>query len=163
MSATGSSDPDTGTGDGVRTYLWKWGDGTPDTAGTTVTQSHVFPTAGTYTVTLLVSDKWGRYSDPVTRSVTTQAEPAGNNPPTVVFSQPVCSGRTCPVSSSGTTDTDGGIRSYTWKWGDSTADTVTTSTSSSHSYTAAGTFTITLVVTDNWGKTTTVTRSVTVT
>jgi PKD repeat protein len=39
---------------------------------------------------------------------------------------------------------------------------VTTSTSSSHVYLAAGTYTITLVVTDNWGRTTTVTRSVTV-
>jgi PKD repeat protein len=123
----------------------------------------VFPTAGTYTVTLQVADKWGRYSLPVTQTVTTQAEPAGNNPPTVTFAQPTCTGRTCAVSSAGTTDADGGIRSYTWKWGDDSADTVTTSTSSSHAYLAAGTVTITLVVTDNWGKTTTVTRSVTVT
>jgi hypothetical protein len=110
-----------------------------------------------------VADKWGRYSLPVTQSVTTQAEPAGNNPPTVVFSQPGCTGRTCAVSSAGTTDTDGGIRSYAWSWGDATADTVTTSTSSSHTYAAAGTFRISLVVTDNWGRTTTVTKDVTVT
>jgi large repetitive protein len=163
MSGAGSSDPDTATGDGIRTYLWSWGDGTADTNGTTVSQTHVFPTAGTYTVTLTVADKWGRYSLPVTQSVTTQAEPAGNNPPTVVFNQPVCTGRTCPVSSAGTTDTDGGIRSYTWTWGDATADTVTTSTGSSHAYAAAGTFRISLVVTDNWGRTTTVTKDVTVT
>ena len=41
---------------------------------------------------------------------------------------------------------------------------VTTSTNTqNHVYAAAGTFTITLVATDNWGRTTTVTRSVTVT
>jgi PKD repeat protein len=162
MSATGSSDPDTAGGDGIRNYVWTWGDGTPDTTGTSASQSHVYNVAGTYTVTLRVLDKWGRASAPVTQSVTTAAEPAGNAAPTVVFNQPTCTGRTCPVSSSGSTDVDGGIRNYTWKWGDSTTDTVTTSTSSSHVYAAAGTYTITLVVTDNWGKTTTVTRSVTV-
>jgi len=161
MSATGSSDPD--TGDGIRNYVWSWGDGTADTTGTSASQSHVFPVAGTYTVTLKVLDKWGRSSAPVTQSVTTLAEPAGNNPPTVVFATPTCTGRTCSVSAAGTTDSDGGIRSYTWKWGDGSADTVGTGTTSSHSYTAAGTYTITLVVTDNWGRTSSATRQVTVT
>jgi PKD repeat protein len=163
MSGTGSSDPDTATGDGIRNYVWSWGDGTADTTGTSASQSHVFPVPGTYTVTLRVLDKWGHPSAPVSQSVTTAAEPPGNNPPTVVFNQPTCTGLVCPVSSSGSTDTDGGIRNYTWNWGDGTANTVTTSTSSTHTYAAAGTYTITLVVTDNWGKTTTVTRQVTVT
>jgi PKD repeat protein len=165
VSATGSSDPDTAAGDGVRTYLYSWGDGTADTVTTsTAAQSHVYNVPGTYTVTLRVQDKWGRASAPVTQSVTTAAEPAGNNGPAVVFNQPTCTGRVCVANSAGTTDTDGGIRSYTFKWGDGTSDTVTTSTANqSHTYAAAGTYTITLVATDNWGKTTTVTRSVTVT
>jgi PKD repeat protein len=168
MSAAGSSDPDTAAGDGIRNYLWKWGDstdGSTDTMGTTASQSHVYAVPGTYTVTLRVIDKWGRNSAAVTQSVTTAAEPAGNAAPAVTFTQPTCTGRTCPVSGAAT-DADGGIRSYTWKWGDNTADTVTTSTStsnsSSHAYLAAGTYTITLIVTDNWGKASTVTRSVTV-
>jgi PKD repeat protein len=163
MSATGSSDPDTAAGDGIRNYVWSWGDGTPDTTGTTASQTHVFPVAGTYTVTLKVLDKWGRSSAAVTQSVTTLAEPAGNNPPTVVFAAPTCTGRTCTVSAAGTTDTDGGIRSYTWKWDDGSPDTTSTSTSSSHAYAAAGTYTITLTVTDNWGRTSTATRQVTLT
>ena len=163
MSATGSSDPDTATGDAIRNYVWTWADGTPETIGASASQSHAFTTPGTYTVTLRVLDKWGRASAPVTQSVTTAAEPAGNNGPTVVFNQPTCTGRACVASSAGTTDADGGIRSYTFKWGDGTADTVTTSTGNqSHAYVAAGTYTITLVATDNWGRTTTVTRSVTV-
>jgi PKD repeat protein len=161
MSATGSSDPDTATGDGIRNYVWSWGDGTPDTTGTSASQSHVFNVAGTYTVTLRVLDKWGRASSPVTMNVTTLAEPAGNQPPVVTFPQPVCTGRSCAVSSSGTVDNDGGIRGYSWNWGDGTA--VSTGASpSAHLYAAAGSYTITLVVTDNWGRTTTVTRSVTV-
>ena len=164
MSATGSSDPDTASGDAVRSYVWSWGDGTTDTTGTSTTQAHVFPTPGTYTVTLRAYDKWGRASEVVTTSVTTAAEPAGNNGPVIVFNQPTCNGRTCSVSSAGTTDADGGIRNYTWKWDDGTGDTVTTSTNTqNHLYAAAGTYTITLVATDNWGRTSTMTRTVTVT
>ncbi|MGZ6743523.1 MAG: PKD domain-containing protein [Nocardioides sp.] len=162
MSATGSSDPDTAAGDGVRSYVWSWGDGTPDTVGTTASQSHVYNVAGTYTVSLRVLDKWGHPSSAVTQSVTTPPEPAGNNPPSVTFAQPTCTGRTCTVSGVGSTDTDGGIRSYTWTWGDGTPDTVTTTSGSSHAYLAAGTYTVTLTVTDNWGRTSTATRSVTV-
>jgi len=161
LSATGSSDPDSATGDGIRNYLWNWGDGTPDTLGTSASQSHVFPVAGTYTVTLTVIDKWGRSSAPVTATATTQPEPAGNNPPTATFTTS-CNVRTCAVNSTGTSDTDGGIRSYSWNWGDGTALS-TGASPSAHVYAAAGTYTITLVVTDNWGRTTTVTRDVTVT
>ncbi|MBA2531702.1 MAG: PKD domain-containing protein [Nocardioidaceae bacterium] len=159
MSATGSSDPDSATGDGIRNYLWSWGDGTPDTTGTSVSQSHVYPVPGTYTVTLSVMDKWGRSSAPVTQQVTTQAEPAGNNPPTVTFTAS-CNVRTCAVNSTGTSDADGGIRSYSYNWGDGTAFGTTANTS--HVYAAAGTHTIALTVTDNWGRAATVTREVTV-
>ncbi len=117
--------------------------------------------AGTYTVTLTVSDAWGKAGTPVTRTATTPAEPAGNTGPTVTFPQPVCTARTCSVSSTGTTDPDG-IRSYSWNWGDGTALS-TGASPSAHTYAAAGTYTITLIVTDNWGRTTTVTRQVTVT
>ena len=162
MSATGSSDPDTAGGDGVRTYLWTWGDGST-TTGTAASQSHVYNVAGTYNVTLQVQDKWGRTStNTASQSVTTLAEPAGNAAPTVVFNQPTCTGATCAVSSTGSADSDGGIRSYTWKWGDGSVDTVTTSTSSSHTFAASGGYTITLVVTDNWGKTASLTRTVTI-
>ena len=162
LNGTGSSDPDVAAGDGIRNYVWSWGDGTPDTTGTNVSQSHVFPVAGTYTVTLRVLDKWGRTSQAVTTSVTTAAEPGGNNPPVVVFPQPSCTGLVCSVSNAGTTDSDGGIRSYTWQWGDGTPDTITTSTNArTHAYAAPGTYTITLVAVDNWGRSTTVTRQVT--
>jgi PKD repeat protein len=163
MFGTGSSDPDSAGGDGIRNYVWSWGDGTPDTSATSVPTngtSHAYQFAGTYTVTLTVFDKWGRASAPVTRQMTTQSEPAGNNPPTVTFTTS-CNVRTCAMNSTGTSDTDGGIRSYSYDWGDGTA--FGTSANSSHTYAAAGTYTIALTVTDNWGRTTTVTRQVTVT
>ncbi|TNM36346.1 PKD domain-containing protein [Nocardioides albidus] len=54
FSAVGSADPD--TGDAI-TYRWDWGDGTPVT--TTASSAHTFPAAGSYTVTLTVTDGWG--------------------------------------------------------------------------------------------------------
>ena len=156
FTSTGTADPE---GHTPLRYSWNWGDGTP--VSTTASGSHVFPVAGTYTVTLTVSDAWGRAGNPVTREVTTSPEPAGNEGPTVTFPQPVCTGLSCSVSSTGTTDPHG-IRSYSWNWGDGTALS-TGASPSAHVYAAAGTYTITLVVTDNWGRTTTVTRGVTVT
>jgi PKD repeat protein len=160
MSATGSSDPDSATGDGIRNYRWTWGDGTPDTTATSASQSHVYRVPGTYTVTLQVVDKWGRASASVTQQVTTQAEPEGNSPPTVTFATS-CTVRTCATNSAGTSDADGGIRSYSYDWGDGTA--FGTAANGSHLYAVAGTYTIALTVTDNWGRTTTTTREVTIT
>jgi PKD repeat protein len=163
MSGTGSSDPDTATGDGIRNYVWSWGDGTPDTTATSANSSHVYQFAGTYTVTLSVLDKWGRASESVTREMTTQTEPPGNQPPTVALATG-CTGLTCTANPSGTTDTDGGIRNYVYDWGDGSAVTTTTSGSArSKTYAVAGTYTITLTVTDNWGRSTTVTSEVTTT
>ena len=122
----------------------------------------MFPVAGTYTVTLTVSDAWGRAGSTGHPQVTTSPEPGGNIGPTVTFPQPVCTARTCAVSSTGTTDPDG-IRGYSWNWGDGTADRARAPRRQPTLYAAAGTYTITLTVTDNWGRTTTATRTVTVT
>ena len=64
FSAVGSADPDTGD---TLTYRWAWGDGTPDT--TTSSAAHTFAAAGTYLVTLTVTDGWGAAAT-TTRSVT---------------------------------------------------------------------------------------------
>ena len=155
FTSTGTADPE---GHTPLRYLWNWGDGTPNS--TTASGSHVFPVAGTYTVTLTVSDAWGKAGTPVTREVTTSPEPAGNTGPTVTFPQPVCTGLSCAVSSTGTTDPHG-IRGYSWNWGDGTTPS-TGASPSAHLYAAAGTYTITLTVTDNWGRTSVATRDVTV-
>jgi PKD repeat protein len=158
VSSAGSADPD---GDTLR-YVWNWGDGTSDTTTTNTNASHTYDQSGTYTVTLTASDVWGKTSTPITAEVTTLAEPDGNVGPTIVMSEPVCTGFLCSVNSAGTTDPDG-IRNYTFQWGDGTPDTVTTSTSNrSHTYAVAGTYTITLIATDRWGERTTATRTVTV-
>ena len=64
MTATGTVDPE---GHTLR-YLWVWGDGTANSTSTS--SSARVPGGTTYTVTLTVTDAWGRAGDPVTREVT---------------------------------------------------------------------------------------------
>jgi hypothetical protein len=52
-SSSGSYDPD-GT---IASYMWHWGDATPDTSGASVT--HTFTRRGTYSVRLTVTDDKG--------------------------------------------------------------------------------------------------------
>ena len=54
ISGVGSADPNLGD---TFTYLWNFGDGTP--TSTASSMAHTFPLAGTYTVTLTVTDGWG--------------------------------------------------------------------------------------------------------
>ena len=54
FSSASSTDPNVGD---VLTRLWVWGDGTANS--TTTSLAHTFPAAGTYTVSLTVTDGWG--------------------------------------------------------------------------------------------------------
>ena len=54
-------------GSGAITYSWNFGDGTA--TSTSTAPAHVFPAAGTYTVSLTATDGWGKAAT-VTRSVT---------------------------------------------------------------------------------------------
>ena len=76
-------------------YSWNYGDGTP--AGTTANPVHQYTTAGTYNVTLTVTNQWGSTTSTVTTitvssqddatfsySMPTYCADAGNQTPTVV-------------------------------------------------------------------------------
>ncbi|MEV7631667.1 PKD domain-containing protein [Microbacterium sp. NPDC089318] len=151
VDASASDDAD-GT---VVSYGWDWGDGTE---GTGVTASHRYQTAGTYDVTLTVTDNDGTVGTR-TQAVTIPAVPA-NQPPTAAFTASA-SGLTASVDGSASADADGTIRSYLWAWGDGSAAQPGAATSS-HTYSVAGSYTITLTVTDDDGATAEATRQVTV-
>lgn len=69
VDGTGSTDPD----GSIASYSWDWGDGTP--AGSGATATHTYAAAGTYPVTLTVTDNLGS-TGTVTRSVTVSDQPA---------------------------------------------------------------------------------------
>ena len=144
FDGSGSADSD-GT---IASYAWNFGDGT---TGSGATVNHTYA-AGTYTITLIVTDSAGAMSSQ-SNSVTVV-----NTPPVASFTS-ACSGVTCTFNGSASADSDGTIASYAWDLGDG-------ATSSgpivSHIYATAGTYTITLTVTDNLGATGVQSTSVTV-
>lgn len=150
FSGSGSTDSD-GT---ITGYAWNFGDGT---TGTGATPSHTYAAAGTYVVTLVVTDNNGATGTTNRQVVLT---PPGNVAPTAAIGTPTISSLTVGLSGSGSSDTDGTITGYAWNFGDSSTGT---GVSASHTYAAAGSYTVTLTVTDNNGATGTATRSVTVT
>jgi hypothetical protein len=75
-----------------------------------------------------------------------------NQAPTAAIATPSCTGATCTFDGSGSSDPDGVVASYAWNFGDSTTGT---GVKPSHTYAASGTYTVSLVVTDNNGATST--------
>ena len=151
FDARGSTDENAAT----LTYSWNFGNGT----GTGPLPTRTYTSANTYTVTLTARDEWG---DVGTATATvTIVEPPGNQAPNPVLNPPACSGLSCNFSGVGSSDPNtGDTITYRWDWGDGTA--VSTTTSPAHTFPAAGTYTVTLTVTDGWGKASSTTRAVTV-
>ncbi|MER7447909.1 PKD domain-containing protein [Microbacterium sp. NPDC097977] len=145
--ATTSTDPD-GT---IQSYAWTFGDGA---TGTGVTAAHTYAGAGTYAVTLTVTDNRGGTST-LTHDVTV----APNQAPTAAFTT-AATNLALSVNAGGSADPDGAIASYAWDFGDGSTGTGATAT---RTYTAGGTYTVTLTVTDDRGATATSTKTVTVT
>jgi PKD repeat protein len=150
-----STDED-GTIDG---YQWNFGDGTTsDQENPAHTYPHV-SVATTYMVKLTVEDNQGAASSvtkPITIGVT------DNKPPVAAFSyspqQPMVGDTIYFISES--TDEDGTIVAHQWYFGDGSASSLR---NPSHRYnvTQAATFNVQLIVTDDGGKTGSVTQAIT--
>jgi PKD repeat protein len=107
-------------------------------------------------VTLTVTDNGGK-TDTETATVTVAGPP--NQAPNASFTHTE-NALTTSVNGSGSTDPDGTIASYSWNWGDLTANG--SGATANHTYAAAGTYNVSLVVTDNQGATHSITNPVTV-
>ena len=138
VNGAGSSDPD----GSVASYAWDWGDGTANGSGATA--SHSYAAAGTYPVTLTVTDNRGGTAT-VRHDITVSA---ANQLPVAAFTV-VKADLRVDVDGSTSSDPDGTIASYKWVWGDGAANG--SGATASHSYAAAGTYSVTLTVTDNRG------------
>src|SRR3954447_20467566 len=148
FDGTGSTDLD-GT---VQQYAWDFGDGT-SAAGPTV--SHAYSRAGSYDVTLTITDDAGgnaSVTHPVT--VTRSAPTAGM----VMPSAPVA-GSVAAFDGGPSSDVDGSMTAYSWDFGDGAGAPGPTPT---HTYAHAGSYGVTLTVTDDDGLHGTMSRSLTV-
>jgi len=138
-----SYDPDGGS---ITSYSWNFGDGNI-TIEPSPTITHVWTSAGNYTITLTVTDDEGAtdffswtievvdYINPVARFHFTPPNPRINQQVT--------------FNASESQDPDGIITSFQWDFGDGANATTMIA---NHTYTSSGTFDVTLTVFDNQGK-----------
>jgi len=131
---------------GIEWYNWSFGDGSYSNGIDNINPSHVYADAGTYIVTLNVSDAAGNWDTDTCLIFVNNVGPtadAGNN-------QVVEEGETVLFDGGGSNDTSSDLPNltYTWYFGDGDSDT---GISVTHVYEDNGTYTATLIVTDDNG------------
>ena len=126
------------------TVTWDFGDGSPSAEGAQVT--HTF-NAGTFEVTQTVFD--GVSTSSATRTIV--ATPPNGAPTARIVRTPAQGEAPLSVSFDGSTSSDdGAIMAYEWAFGDGATAQGQTAT---HEYATPGTYTATLTVTDDGGRT----------
>ncbi len=154
FNASDSTDPD----GNITSYDWDFGDGSDAASGREV--DYTYSEAGTYNVVLEVKDNSGNSSN-----TTKQLIVGDGSTPIASFTISPSSpkvGNTVTFNASESSDPDGDIEDYYWVFGD--GDTSSGNTAIvTHNYGAANTYTVSLTVRDNDGKTDTASKTVTVT
>ncbi len=142
FDASASYDPD----GYIASYLWDFGDGSPQVNETDPMTTHIYVGSGNYTVMLIVTDN-KELSDITTEIVTV------NKAPVAVFTYapdfPIVY-ETVTFNASKSFDPNGIIAAYQWDFGDGNVTTVTIPIII-HTYTPEGNYTVILKVTDNDG------------
>ena len=153
FDGSGSSDSD-GT---VVSYTWQFGDGS---TGTGVTPTHAYSGAGTFVVSLTVTDDGGATSTAYTTASITAPNTAPNAGAGGPYSGSV--GNLISFDGSASSDAEDANSSLTFAWNFGDGNTGT-GEGATHSYAAAGTYTVTLTVTDSGGLSNSATTTATIT
>ncbi|RYE20155.1 MAG: PKD domain-containing protein [Sphingobacteriales bacterium] len=137
---------------GIIDYQWNFGDGT---TGTGMNVNHVYASSGNYSVTLIIRDAAGCRDTAVLQNYIRVNGPIANFNATVPGS---CLMTAVNFTDLSTTDGLHPITQWTWNYGDGT-NAANSIPPFSHAYSAAGTYTVSLVVTDNAGCSSTVSKT----
>jgi gliding motility-associated-like protein len=132
-------------------WTWDYGDGSNAVLNTNVPFTHVYTSAGTYTVTLKVETNKGCASTVLTKPVVINARPkAGFISPAICLTDPAAPFIDTSHITSGT------IAGWNWNFGDGGTSTVQ---NPSHLYSAVGNYTATVIVTSDRGCKDTISQS----
>jgi PKD repeat protein len=141
----------------IRSYDWDFGDGT---TGSGANVQHAYAVTGTYVVVLTVTDDAGRTSTATTSIVVGTGNPTADftfNPSAPRTGQQVTFDASSSLAAPGRT-----IVSYSWAFGDGTGGTGQT-VSKTYVVATTTTFNVLLTVTDSQGRTSSITKAITVT
>lgn len=144
VSVDGSQSYDT---DGkITNYSYNFGDGTAAVSGMLTSVVHTYTAAGTYTVSLTVTDDDGA-TNTTSRQILVQSLGSVSNPPAACFTAPTLAFTDEPVTfdASCSASGSGKITSYVFDFGD--ASPTKTGKVVTHTYTSKGTFVVSLTVT----------------
>lgn len=147
----------------VLTSTWNFGDGTGELKNNNATLSHTYSKAGSYTITLKVTD--GKIASPVVYTQDIEIDCVGdecnqdNHAPVASFNVVVNDGVAKFTNTS--TDEDGDSLKSTWNFGDGKTYN-NNNPSLSWTYTASGDYTVTLTVSDGNGGTDSVSKVISV-
>jgi PKD repeat protein len=143
-----------GAGHSIVRYDWAFGSGSPQSG---ITVSKTYDTAGTYNVTLTVTDEAGQ------TAITTKGVTVSAGGPTAEFTMSPTNPTTATLihfdGNSSRPGNGASITTYTWDFGDNSAIVSGSSATASHQYGAAGTYVIRLTITDSLNQTSTVTHT----
>jgi PKD repeat protein len=128
---------------GPTSWSWTFGDGGSSTAAS---PGHTYTAAGTYTVSLAVTNGDGSDTETKTGYITV-TDPVQPDPPVADFSGTPVSGD-YPLAVQFTDLSSNGPTSWSWTFGDGGSSTAA---NPGHTYTAAGTYTVTLTVSNPYG------------
>lgn len=131
----------------IASCVWRFGDG-----GAGISPTHTYVAAGSYTVSLSCTDNASATGTRV------QTVTVINLPPIASLTY-ACNGLDCVFDGSSSSDPDGTIAGYVWKFGDGTT---ASGAKVSHTY-GSGIYTVTMSVTDNAGATSSTCETVTIT
>ncbi|MFY7898928.1 MAG: PKD domain-containing protein, partial [Chitinophagaceae bacterium] len=133
------------------TYDWDFGDGSAHSSSANPT--HVYPSGGSYTVTLVVTNSNGSLTATSSQTVTYYVTPTAQFTSNVNYNGDFYSNPLVEFSASNTTVNDASANLvYSWNFGDGSS--LVSGIAPSHSYATGGNKTVTLTVTNTNGNTT---------
>jgi gliding motility-associated-like protein len=131
----------------ARSYIWSFGDGSPDLATTNSQVTHAYPNVGTYLVRLIAIDSTTcNISDTAYIHIRASDDPAN-----IAFTDvklPPCQSLSYQFNNTSTAGKPFTNTSFIWDFGDGTARVVAGTATVSHTFAAAGSYKVRLILND---------------